>query len=246
MWTFLYKMASPQSFYRLAGRLLPWFTTVTLLLFAYGLLGALVLAPPDYQQGDAFRVIYLHVPSAILSLTIFTLLAFCAVLVLIWKIKLADLIIKVAAPIGAWMTFLALVTGAIWGKPMWGTWWIWDARLTSELILLFLYFGVIALRNAIPNHKQAARAVAILVLLGFLDIPIIHYSVNWWNTLHQGSSLSLMSKPTIAASMLYPLLAMIAAFYCYFVSLLLSRTRTEVLSREKGAVWVREIIQQEE
>jgi len=173
-----------------------------------------------------------------MSLAIYSLLAFCGLLTLVWKIKMADVVMKVAAPLGAWFAFLALVTGSLWGKPMWGTWWIWDARLTSELILLFLYVGLIALRKAIPQQQIAARAVAILAIVGFIDIPIIHYSVNWWNTLHQSATLSAFAMPKIAISMLYPLLAMIVAFMSYFTAVLLIKMRTEILVREKKSTWV--------
>ena len=243
MWKFLYKFSSPKSFYELSGKMLPWFAVSSVLCIAYGLVGGLVLAPPDYQQGDVFRIIYIHVPSAILSLNIYCVMAFCAVLSSVWKIKLSDVVIKVSAPLGAWFTFIALVTGSIWGKPTWGTWWIWDARLTSELILLFLYMGIISLQSAISDRNQAARSVNILVLVGVVNIPIIHYSVYWWNTLHQGATLSLLSKPKIADSMLYPLLAMIVGLFCYFVSMMLMRARTEVLEREKKQSWVRDVIE---
>jgi len=242
IWSFLYKLASPKYFYEWAGRVSALFAVLAGLFFSVGLFGALVLAPPDYQQGDAFRIMYLHVPAAFMSLCIYSLMAFCAVLSLVWKIKLSDIVIKVSAPLGAWITFLALFTGSVWGKPMWGTWWIWDARLTSELILLFLYVGIIALNSAIPDRQRAGQAVAILVLVGFVDIPIIHYSVNWWNTLHQGATLTRFAKPTMAPSMLYPLLLMMAAFFCYFVNVMLTRARTECLLREKRASWVEALI----
>lgn len=240
---FLYKLASPKYFYQVSGKLLPWLIALLLILFSYGLLGALILSPPDYQQGDAYRIIYIHVPSAFLSMFIYMLMAFCALLSLVWRLKLADAILTASAPIGAWLTGLALLTGAIWGKPMWGTWWVWDARLTSELILAFLYLGVIALQAAMLNQEQRAKAGAILVLVGSINIPIIHYSVYWWNTLHQGATISRFAKPTIAPSMLYPLLAMIAAFLVYYLVLMLMRVRTEILWRERRSSWVRELLQ---
>ncbi len=241
MWSLLYKLASPEAFYRLAGRILRVLVPVVVVLFGFGLIDGLLLAPADYQQGDAFRIMYIHVPSAFMSLGAYTFMAFCAVLSLVWRIKLADIMIKVAAPLGAWFTFLALVTGSIWGKPMWGTWWIWDARLTTELILLFIYLAVIALQAAIPERVRRERAVSFFVLIGFVDIPLIHFSVNWWNTLHQGASLSLLSKPTIAAPMLYPLLAMLAAFCGYFICMLLMRARMEVIQRDQRAQWVQQL-----
>lgn len=242
MWSLLYRLASPQSFYQLSGKIIYWVGILTAILFATGLFAALVLAPADYQQGDAFRIIYVHVPSAFLSLFTYALMAFCALLSLVWKIKLADLVIKVSANLGAWLTFLALLTGSIWGKPMWGTWWIWDARLTSELILLFLYLGIIALQQAITDPSNSAKAVAILVLVGFVDIPIIHYSVYWWNTLHQGPTIVQFAKPSIAPAMLYPLLIMILAFFGYFICLLLLGVRRALLLTNRKAHWVRDIL----
>jgi heme exporter protein C len=237
-----YKFASPKKFYQVAGQLIPWLTVLLFLLLGYGLLGALILSPPDYQQGDAYRIIYIHVPSAFLSMFIYMTMAFCALLSLVWRIKLADVVLTVSAPIGAWLTFLALITGSIWGKPMWGTWWIWDARLTSELILEFLYLGAIALRMAILDREQAGKATAILVLIGSINIPIIHYSVYWWNTLHQGATISRLARPAIAPSMLYPLLAMIMGFIIYYFLILLMRARTELLYRERRSTWVKELV----
>lgn len=242
MWSILYQLASPRSFYQLSGKLIYWFGMLAVILFALGLYTGLVLAPQDYQQGDAFRIMYIHVPSAFLSLFIYALMATCAVLSLVWKIKLADIAIKISAYLGAWITFLALFTGSLWGKPMWGTWWIWDARLTSELILLFLYLGIIALQQAITDSTNCAKAVAILILVGFVDIPIIHYSVYWWNTLHQGATIAQFAKPAIAPAMLYPLLIMLAAFFCYFISLLLLGMRREVLLQSRKASWVRVLL----
>ena len=242
MWAFLYKLGSPRYFYELTGRWLPWIIALMLLLFAYGLIGGLWLAPADYQQGDAFRIIYVHVPSALLSMGIYTYLTFCAVLSLVWRIKIADIMIKVSAPIGAWMCFLSLFTGAVWGKPMWGTWWIWDARLTSQLILLFIYIAIIALQNSLSKNSQGHRAVSIFVIVGFIDIPIIHYSVYWWNTLHQGATITRFAKPAISGEMLYPLLAMLAAFFCYFLAVAFLKARNELLLRDKNTAWVNEIV----
>lgn len=239
---FWHRLASPKYFYHLAGKWLPWLGIAASILFVAGLIGGLYIAPPDYQQGDAFRIIYIHVPAAILSLGLYTLMASSALIFLVWKIKLADVVAKVVAPIGATFTALALITGSIWGKPMWGTWWIWDARLTSELILLFIYFGVIALRNATLNPEVGARISSILVLVGFVDIPIIHYSVYWWNTLHQQATILRFAKPTIALSMLYPLLIMLLAFFLYAFALILWRVRNEILWRERRATWVHELI----
>lgn len=241
MWTFIHRTASPKWFYRWSGFCLPWLLVIASILFIYGLYGGLVLAPADYQQGDSFRIMYIHVPCAFLSMAVYMLMAVCSLIFLVWKMKLADMVAAAAAPLGAWFTFLALVTGSIWGRPTWGTWWIWDARLTSELILLFLYFGYMALRSALPDPLQAARAAALIALVGVVNIPIIHYSVVWWNSLHQGSSLSLLHKPTIAGPMLYPLLAMLAAFFCYFVLVLFVRVRHTILQREQHTQWVKEL-----
>ena len=241
---FIYQLASPQYFYQFASKAIPWLSIIATTLFIIGLIGGLILAPADYQQGDGFRIIYIHVPSAFLSMAVYVVMAISAAIGLIWRIKLADIVVSASAPLGAWFTVLALFTGSMWGKPMWGTWWVWDARLTSELILLFLYIGFIALQSAMPDRTKAARAGAIVVLVGVVNIPIIHYSVVWWNTLHQGASLSLLSKPTIAPSMLYPLIAMIFAFGFYFVTVLLIRMRTEILIREKKSSWVINISQQ--
>lgn len=241
MQIWLRQLSSPKFFYYTAEKLLPWFACLTAILFCYGLVGGLILAPADYQQGEAFRIIYIHVPSAFLSLMVYLMMAAAAGVLLIWRIKIADVIIEASAPLGAWFTFLALITGSLWGKPMWGAWWVWDARLTSELILLFLYLGVIALRSAIPDKEAAARASSILLIVGVVNIPIIHYSVYWWNTLHQGGTLRVFGPSLIAPSMLYPLLAMIAAFICYYFTLLLVRVKNAILWREKHTSWAREL-----
>lgn len=243
MWSFLYTLASPKRFYELSKVFSTIAYAVSFAAFCIGLVWALFIAPPDYQQGDAFRIIYLHVPAAFLSLFIYGWMSFLSVLILVWRIKLAGLVLKNAAGIGASMTLLALVTGSIWGKPMWGTWWIWDARLTSELVLLFIYLGILALHSAIAQSDRAIKAMAMMTLVGLIDIPIIHYSVYWWNTLHQGATISALAKPKIAPSMLYPLLVMLFAFISYFIGLLLSRTRDELLLTEKHSRWVKQIIQ---
>lgn len=242
MWRFLHRMASPPYFYRLAGRLLPWLAALTLALFAWGLYGGLVMAPPDYQQGDSFRIMYVHVPAAWMSLFVYVVMAASGLIGLVWRIKLAEMVAVCSAPTGALFTFIALVTGAIWGKPMWGAWWVWDARLTSELILLFLYLGVMALNQAIEDRRVAGRAVAILALVGVVNIPIIHYSVEWWNTLHQGPTVTRFDAPAIHIDMLVPLLVMAVAFKLYYLTALLLRLRVELLTRERRAGWVREVV----
>lgn len=231
---------SPRYFYELSLRLAPILAGVTLLLMAAGLYGGLVMAPADYQQGDSFRIIYIHVPSAWMSLFIYMVMAVSGGIALVWHIKVAEIVARGSAPIGASFTFLALVTGAIWGKPVWGTWWVWDARLTSELILLFLYLGFIALQSAFEDRRVAARAGAVLALVGVVNIPIIHYSVEWWNTLHQGPTVSKFDAPSIHTSMLIPLLLMTISFTSYYVSTLLVRCRSEILEYEANTSWVKE------
>lgn len=241
MMTFFHKLASPPHFYRLAGTLTPWFGWVALALILYGLYGGLVQAPPDYLQKDAFRIIYVHVPSAYMSLFVYVTMAIAAAVGLIWHIKLAHAVAASCAPLGASFTFLALATGSIWGKPMWGAWWAWDARLTSELILLFLYIGYIVLRSAIDDVRQADRASAVLAIVGVVNVPIIHFSVEWWQSLHQGPTISKMGAPSITADMLTPLLVMIAGYTFYFAAVLFVRLRGEILVRERSAQWVREL-----
>lgn len=235
------KYGAPKNAYTLACRLTPWFGWIALILFIAGLAGGLIYAPPDYEQGDAFRIIYVHVPSAWMSLFTYMVMATAGAMGLVWKVKVSDALARSCAPLGASFTFLALVTGSLWGKPMWGTWWVWDARLTSELILLFLYLGYMALQSAIDDRRTAARAGAVLALVGVVNIPIIHYSVVWWSTLHQGPTVSKFSAPSIAISMLIPLLIMTVAFMCYFAAMLLLRTRYEILDQERNTAWVREL-----
>ena len=239
-WTWLHKFASPPHAYRIAGRLVPWFGWPAFVLILVGLYGGLVLAPPDYQQGDGFRILYVHAPSAWMSMFVYATMAIAAAIGLIWRIKLAHAMAAASAPIGAWFTFAALATGSLWGKPMWGAWWVWDARLTSELILLFLYLGYIALRGSFDDRDRADRASAVLVIVGVVNLPIIHYSVFWWNTLHQGSTITKIGKPSITGDMLWPLLTMLLAFTLYYVAVVLVRLRAEILRRERDATWLRE------
>ena len=241
-WAWFHKLASPPHAYRIAGRLAPWFGWPAFVLIAVGLFGGLVLAPADYQQGDAFRIVYVHAPSAWLSMLVYGTMAVAAAIGLIWRIKLAHAVAAASAPIGASFTVLALATGSIWGKPMWGTWWVWDARLTSELLLLFLYAGVMALRSSIDDRDRADRASALLAIVGVVNLPIIHYSVNWWNTLHQASTLTKIGKPSMAGGMLWPLLTMLLGFTLYFGAVLLVRLRGEILLRERDASWLRTVL----
>jgi heme exporter protein C len=239
----LHRLASPPYFYRLAHRLLPWLAAAASALLLAGAYGGLVLAPPDYQQGDGFRIIYVHVPSAYLGLLAYVVMAIAAGIGFVWRIKLAHAVAASAAPIGASFTFLALVTGAIWGKPMWGTYWQWgDARLVSELVLLFLYLGYLSLRAAFEDRDKADRVSAILAVVGVVNVPIIHYSVQWWSTLHQGPTIAKLGMPSISMSMLAPLLIMITGFTVCFAWLLLSRLRGEIVERERDTRWIRELM----
>ena len=246
MWLFFHKLASPKYFYSIATNFIPWLFVLGAILMFFGIINGLFFAPPDYQQGDAFRIIYVHVPSAYLSMMVYVLMAITSIVGLVWRIKLAHAVTVSAAPIGAWFTLLALITGSIWGRPMWGTWWEWgDPRLTSELLMLFLYLGYIALRAAIPDNNKADKLSSILILIGAINIPIIHFSVEWWTSLHQGSTLLKSGGPAIATSMLYPLLAMIFGLSLYFGGLLLTRIKAEVLNREKHTRWIKEMIRKD-
>jgi heme exporter protein C len=205
---------------------------------------ALLFVPGDYQQGDAMRIMYMHVPASILAQSSYLMMASAGVVFLIWRIKLADVAVQAMAPIGASITFLALASGSIWGKPMWGTWWVWDARLTSTLVLFFLFVGIIALRSAMDNRNSAGRAIAILAVVGVVNLPIIKFSVEWWNTLHQAASFSLTEKPAMPVEMWLPLLVMVIGFYLFFFTVLLMRMQTEILVREYRSDWVRQRIKQ--
>ena len=230
------RFANPARFMRLSARLLPWTGGLAAGLIGVGLYMALFEAPADYQQGQSVRIMFVHVPSAWMALMIYTVMASASAVGLIWKHPLADLVAKACAPIGASFTFVALVTGALWGQPMWGTWWVWDARLTSVLILLFLYIGYMALWHAFDEPIRAAKAAAILALVGFVNVPIIKFSVDWWNTLHQPASVAKLGGPSIHVSLLIPLLVMGAGFTAYFVTVLLLRVRREITARKIRAL----------
>ncbi len=237
-----HQLASPPYCYRLATVLAPWLGAAALVLLAAGTYGGLVLAPPDYLQGDGFRIIYVHVPSAYIGLMAYMLMATAAACGFIWRIKLAHAVAVSAAPVGASFTFLALVTGAVWGKPMWGTYWQWaDARLVSELVLLFLYLGYMLLRSSFDDRDKGDRVSAILAVVGVVNVPIIHYSVEWWSTLHQGATISKLDAPSITMDMLAPLLTMIAAFTLGFGWLVLRRLQAEILERERRTRWVEQL-----
>ncbi len=226
----MHRFANPGRFLRLANALLPWCAGLTAVLIAAGLYLAFFVAPPDYQQGESVRIMYVHVPSAWMALFVYVAIAAASAVALIWRHPLADLVAKASAPVGAGFTFLALLTGSLWGKPMWGTWWVWDARLTSVLVLFFLYLGHMAIMNAFEDPVRGFRAAAVLALVGFVNVPIIHFSVEWWSTLHQPSSMLRMGGPAIHPSMLWPLLAMALGFNFYYVTLLLLRVKSELLA----------------
>ncbi len=223
--------ANPTNFLRLAGKLLPWLWAVSLLTLAVGLYAALFVAPADYQQGETVRIMYIHVPAAWVAMLSYLVMTAAALATLVWRHPLAEAAQKAAAPLGASFTFVCLVTGSLWGKPMWGTYWVWDARLTSVLVLFLIYLGLIALWQTIEEPGRAARAASILTLVGFINIPIVKFSVDWWNTLHQPASVFRMGGPTIAASMLWPLLVMAVGYTALFATLHIMATRNEVLRR---------------
>lgn len=233
-----YHYASPATFYPLAGRLIPWFAGLAAILTAVGLYISFFVAPTDFQQGEGYRIIFIHVPAAWMSMFIYVVMAFWSAIGLAWNTRLSFVMARALAPTGALFTFLALWTGALWGKPMWGAWWVWDARLTSSLILLFLYVGYMALQAAIDDPRRADRAGALLNLVGVINVPIIYFSVKWWNTLHQGSSVNL-TKSSMATTMLYGMLLMAMCFWMYSIAVALMRVRTIMLERERNADWVK-------
>ncbi|MFC7301148.1 heme ABC transporter permease CcmC [Cognatiluteimonas weifangensis] len=234
-----HQLGSPPYFDRFAARWAPWAYLLALATMAWGLYGALFLVPADYQQGDSFRILYIHVPSAWMSTAIYALMAAYAAIALIWRIKLCEILAMACAPIGAAFTLITLATGAIWGKPMWGTWWDWDPRLTTELILLFLYLGVIGLYHAIDDRRAAARAAGLLAIVGVALLPVIRWSVVWWNSLHQGQTIRLLGESAMDPSMLPPLWWMALGTHAWFVGSLLARARADNLRREAAKDWVR-------
>ena len=235
----LYYYASPSTFYPLAGKLIPWFAALAFILVIAGLYIGFFVAPTDFQQGEGYRIIFIHVPAAWMGMMIFVIMAFWSAIGLAWNTRLAFVMARALAPTGAMFTLVALWTGAFWGKPMWGAWWVWDARLTSTLILLFLYVGFMALQAAIDDTRRADRAGALLNLVGVINVPIIYFSVTWWNTLHQGASVSLTRAPSMAQTMLWGMLIMALAAWMYTIAVALARARTLVLERERQTEWVR-------
>ena len=234
-----FKYSSPASFYPLAGRLIPWFFAAAAAFTLAGLYVGFFVAPTDAQQGEAYRIIFIHVPAAWMSMFIYVVMAAWAGIGLAFNTRLSSMAASALAPTGAMMTFIALWTGSLWGKPMWGTWWVWDARLTSELILLFLYFGFMSLQAAIDDPRRADRAGAVIALVGVVNVPIIYFSVKWWNTLHQGASVSLTQSPTMARTMLLGMLIMALAFWMYSIGAALMRLRCIILERERASDWVK-------
>jgi heme exporter protein C len=241
-WTWFHRLASPPHIYRVAGRLTPWFAWPAGVLILGALYAGLFLAPPDYQQGEGFRMIYVHAPSAWLSVMVYGVMATAAAVGLIWRMKVAHAAAASCAAIGASFTAVSLLTGMLWGKPMWGTYWVWDPRLTAQLVLLFLYLGYMALRSGIDDIGRADRASAVLAIVGVVNLPIIRYSVEWWNSIHQTPSVMKMARPSMPVEMLAPLLMMLAGFTLYFAAVLLVRLRAEVLRRERGASWIKEAV----
>ena len=232
--------SSPQTFYPLAGTLQPWFAVLAFLLCAVGLYISFFVAPTDAQQGESYRIIFIHVPAAWMSMFLYLVMGFWSGVGLVLNTRLSSMVATALAPTGALFTFIALWTGALWGKPTWGTWWVWDARLTSELILLFLYIGFMALQAAIDDPRRADKAGAVLALVGVINIPIIYFSVQWWSTLHQGASVSMKSAPTMAATMLVGMLVMALGFWMYSIAAVLARVRCVILERERHTEWVME------
>ena len=233
-----HRTGSPEYFYQLSGRLIPWLGALTVVLMVWGLYQGLYLAPADYQQGDSYRIIFIHVPSAWMSMFIYVAMSGAGFVGLVWRIKVAEIMAMASAPIGAAFTFITLVTGSLWGKPMWGKYWVWDARLTSELILLFLYLGIIGLYHAVEDRRSAARAAALLALVGLVNIPIIHFSVKWWTTLHQGDTVTFTGEQHIHISMLIPMLVMAAATKSFYAMNVLQRTRVMLMAQESRKQWV--------
>lgn len=238
-----FRFASPANFYVLAGRLQPGFAWAALLLALAGLWLGLFVAPADAQQGEGYRIIFVHVPASWMSMFIYCMMAFWAALGLVFNTRVSAMMATALAPTGALFAFVSLLTGSLWGKPMWGTWWVWDARLTSELILLFLYLGFMALQSAIDDPRRADKAGAVLALAGVVNVPIIYFSVRWWNTLHQGASVSVSKAPSMAQTMLWGMLLMALAFWMYAIAVALGRVRNIILERERHTDWVRHALE---
>jgi heme exporter protein C len=238
MWKWLHPYAKTERTYHLCQRLLPWFSLLGLVVILFATVWGLAFAPPDYQQSEAYRIIYVHVPSAVLSKSLYSAMAIAAFIGLVWQVKTSFMAMTALAPIGAMVTFVSLITGAAWGKPMWGAWWECDARLTSQLILLFLFLGVISLYKAFEDKQQAGKAAGVMAVVGVINLPIIHYSVEWWNTLHQGATIMKLDKPSMPPEMLWPLLLSILGWALVSAAIFLLRMQNEILQRELRRPWV--------
>jgi len=236
-----FRFSSPQAFYAPAGKMIPWFAAAAAILAALGLYIGLFAAPTDFQQGDAYRIIFVHVPASWMSMFAYVVMAAWAGVGLVFNARLSGMMASALAPTGALFAFLSLWTGALWGKPTWGTYWVWDARLTSELVLFFLYVGFLALQAAIDDPRRADKAGAVLALVGVVNIPIIYFSVQWWNTLHQGASVSVTRAPSMATTMFTGMIVIVLAFWMYAIAVSLARVRAIILERERRAAWVREL-----
>ncbi|MDO6777058.1 heme ABC transporter permease [Shewanella sp. 3_MG-2023] len=241
MWKWLHSYADPERAYKLSDKLLPWLAITAIILIGLGTIQGLLFTPVDYQQGESYRIIYIHVPAASMSMAAYMAMASCAFIGVVWQIKTADWAAASIAPIGAVMTFIALITGSAWGKPMWGTWWVWDARLTSELVQLFLYLGVIALYASYEDKVLAARAAGILAIVGVINVPIIKFSVEWWNSLHQPATIKITEESAMSSDMLYPLLINITGFGVLIGALTLVRFKNEILARNSMRLWVKDL-----
>ena len=241
-WTWFHRWTSAKWFYQRSLQWQPWLWCMAAVCLLIGVIWGLAFAPEDYQQGNSFRIFYVHLPAAILTQSVFLMMAVSGIVLLVWRIKLADVFIRVAAPFGASITLLALATGAIWGKPTWGTWWEWDARLTSTLIQFFLYMAVVAIYYAMETREQSGKAAALVCIVGFVNIPIIKYSVNWWHTLHQPATFTITEKPSMPAEMYLPVLVMLVGFYCFFAALIMYRMNSEIILQERGKQWLQQIL----
>src|SRR3977135_797398 len=237
-----YKYAAPANFYPLAGKMIPWFAVLTALLFIAGLYVGFFIAPTDFQQGEAYRIIFIHVPAAWMGMFLYIMMAVYAGVGWAFNARLGAMMATAIAPTGAIFTFISLVTGSLWGRPAWGVWWVWDARLTSTLILMFLYIGFISLQSSIDDTRRAHRAGAVLALVGVINVPIIYFSVQWWNSLHQGATIRIANKPTMAPSMLAAMLILLAACWIYSIAVVLVRVRYIIREREREAPWLAEAI----
>jgi len=242
---FIHKLGSPPWFYNFTGKFIPWFWALFIGLTVWGLYLGLIKGPADYLQGESVRIIYLHVPAAWMSMLIYISMAVMGFIALVWRIRIVEILAMASAPIGAAFTIVTLTAGSLSGRPTWGTYWVWDARLTSELVLLFLFLGVIGLYNSIDEPRKAARAACLLAIVGAVNLPIIHFSVKWWNTLHQGSSISLMGGSSIDSSILWPLLIMAFAAKFFYAANLLTRARVKLLEQDVRKAWVREVLKED-